>query len=177
MIKDYLFNDRPLLWYMNKAYLLLGGNIGDRLANFEMAKQLLEKQVGKIIRFSSIYETASWGNTDQPDFLNQVLLFETKLTAEQIIEQILSIENRLGRIRTEKNASRTIDIDILFFNEAVIETKTIVIPHPQIQNRNFVLYPLNELASQFKHPVLKKTIHELLLQCNDTLAVNLYKSS
>ena len=158
------------------AYLLLGGNIGDRLANFEKAKQLLEKQVGKIITSSSIYETASWGNTDQPDFLNQVLLIETNLTAEQIMEQILLIESKLGRVRTEKNASRTIDIDILFFNEQIIETKSIIIPHPQIQNRKFVLYPLNELAPDLAHPVLKKTIHELLFQCKDTLAVNLYKS-
>jgi len=161
---------------MNKVYLLLGGNIGDRLVNFEKAKQLLKKQVGKIIGHSGIYETASWGNTNQPDFLNQVLMIETKLTAEQIMEQILSIENKMGRVRTEKNASRVIDIDILFFNEDIIETRSIVIPHPQIQNRNFVLYPLNELAPQLTHPVLKKTIHELLLRCNDTLAVNLYKS-
>ena len=161
---------------MNKAYLLLGGNIGDRLTNLEKAKELLEKQIGKIIKHSSVYETASWGNNDQPDFLNQVLLFETKLTAEQIMEQILFIENKMGRVRSEKNASRAIDIDILFFNEDIIQTKNIIIPHPQIQNRNFVLYPLNELSPQLQHPVLKKTINELLLQCNDALAVNFYKS-
>ena len=160
---------------MNKAYLLLGGNIGDRLTNLEKAKELLDKQGGKIIKHSSVYETASWGNTDQPDFLNQVLLIETKLTAEQIMEQILFIENKMGRVRSEKNASRLIDIDILFFNEDIIKTKSIIIPHPQIQNRNFVLYPLNELSPKLQHPVLKKTIHELLLQCNDALTVNLYK--
>src|SRR5687768_12978729 len=107
---------------MNKAYLLLGGNIGERLVNLEKARELLEMQIGKIIRNSSVYETASWGNTDQPAFLNQVSLIETKLTAEQIMEKILVIEKNLGRIRTEKNASRIIDIDILFFNEEVIET-------------------------------------------------------
>src|SRR5215218_10215346 len=140
---------------MNKVYLLLGGNIGDRPANFQNAKQFLEKQVGKIIKSSGIYETASWGDTDQPDFLNQTLLIETKLTAEQIMEQILSIENRMGRIRTEKNASRIIDIDILFFNEEIIKTKDITIPHSQIQNRNFVLYPLNEMVPGLQHPVFK----------------------
>ena len=160
---------------MNRAYLLLGGNIGNRLDNLERAKHLLEKQVGKVIKDSKVYETASWGNTDQPDFLNQVLLIKTKLTAEKIMEQILLIEKTMGRVRAKKNASRIIDIDILFFNEEVIETKNIIIPHPQIQNRNFVLYPLNELSPQLKHPVLKKTIHELLLQCSDTLAVYIYK--
>ena len=161
---------------MNRAYLLLGGNIGNRLARFKKAKQLLEKQIGKVIKYSRFYETASWGNTDQPDFLNQVLLIETKLTAEKIMEQILFIENIMGRVRSEKNASRIIDIDILFFNEEIIEAKNLIVPHPQIQNRNFVLYPLNELSPQLKHPVLKKTIHELLLQCNDTLDVYIYKS-
>jgi 2-amino-4-hydroxy-6-hydroxymethyldihydropteridine diphosphokinase len=161
---------------MNKVFLLLGGNLGDRPANLERAKHFLSELVGRIINYSSIYETASWGNTDQPDFLNQVLLLETKLTAEQVMEQILFIENKLGRVRKEKNASRVIDIDILFFNEEVIETENLTVPHPQIQNRNFVLHPLNELAPQFMHPSLKKTIHELLLNGNDTLAVNLYRS-
>ena len=160
---------------MNKVYLLLGGNIGNRLDNLERAKHLLEKQVGKVIKDSKVYETASWGNTDQPDFLNQVVLIETKLAAEKIMEQILLIEKTMGRVRAKKNASRIIDVDILFFNEEVIETKNIIIPHPQIQNRNFVLYPLNELSPQLKHPVLKKTIHDLLLQCDDTLAVYIYK--
>lgn len=159
---------------MNKAYLLLGGNIGNRIINLIKARQLLEKEVGKILKYSQVYETASWGNTDQPDFLNQVLLVETNLTAEQIMERILFIEKKLGRVRFEKNASRIIDIDILFFNEEIIETKNIIIPHPEIQNRNFVLYPLNELAPQFRHPIFKKTIHELLLYCDDKLAVNLY---
>src|SRR4026208_2624091 len=130
---------------MNKAYLLLGGNIGNRPANLKKAKHLLENQVGKIVKYSRIYETASWGNTDQPDFLNQVLLIETKLAPAKIMEQILLIEKTIGRVRSEKNASRVIDIDILFFNDEVIETKNIIIPHPEIQNRNFVLYPLNEL--------------------------------
>src|SRR5215211_2630893 len=115
---------------MNKAYLLLGGNIGDRLANLGKAKQFLEKKVGKIVVYSSVYETAPWGNIDQPDFLNQVLLIETELSADQITKQILFIESTLGRVRTEKNASRIIDIDILFFNEEIIETEDVIVPHP-----------------------------------------------
>jgi 2-amino-4-hydroxy-6-hydroxymethyldihydropteridine diphosphokinase len=160
---------------MNRAYLLLGGNIGDRLANLNEARQLLEKQVGEIIESSGVYETASWGKMNQPDFLNQVLLTESALTAEEIMKQILSIENEMGRMRTEKNASRLIDVDILFFNEEIINKDNIIIPHPQIQNRNFALYPLNELAPNLIHPIFKKTIHELLLECDDPLAVNLYK--
>ena len=161
---------------MNKVYLLLGGNINDRLANLNKAGQLLEKQVGKIIKFSGIYETASWGKTNQPDFLNQVIVIESDLTPQQLMEQILSIENKMGRVRTEKNASRIIDIDILFFNEEIIETDSIIIPHPQIQNRIFVLHPLNELSPDLIHPVLKKPVHQLLIECSDALTVNLYKT-
>lgn len=159
---------------MNKAFLLLGGNIGNRFSNLEKAKHFLEVKVGKILSCSQIYETASWGNTDQPDFLNQVLLIETKLTAQQLMQEILSIEKNLGRVRTQKNASRKIDIDILFFNNDIVKTKDITIPHSEIQNRNFVLHPLNEIAPQFEHPLLKKTVNELLLLCNDGLAVHLY---
>ncbi len=160
---------------MNRAWLLLGGNLGDRIYNLEEAKIIIQKKAGNIIKFSSIYETAAWGNINQPAFLNQVIIVETTLTAEETMNEILSIENKLGRIRTQKNAARTIDIDILFYNDDVIKTKNLSIPHPEIQNRNFVLYPLNEISPELLHPVLKKTIHELLLSCNDTLHVQLFQ--
>ncbi len=159
---------------MNKAYLLLGGNIDDRLRNFNKAIELLQYEIGKIIESSGIYETAAWGNLDQPVFLNQVLVIETVLSAEKIMDKILFIENKMGRIRTQKNAPRIIDIDILFYNNKIIKTRNLTIPHPEIQNRNFVLYPLKEIIPQFKHPVLGRTINELFLECNDTLAVKLY---
>ena len=123
MIKDYFRINRLLYQNMNKAYLLLGGNMGNRLANLTTAMQFLEKKVGRIVKSSSIYETASWGNTNQHDFLNQVLLIETELTAEQIMAQILLIENEMGRVRTEKNASRIIDIDILFLMMRLLKQK------------------------------------------------------
>lgn len=158
---------------MNITYLLIGGNVGNRISNLETAINFIEKQIGNIIRRSSIYETDAWGNTNQPDFLNQVLLVQTKLNAAECMQQIFSIENKMGRIRDKKNAPRIIDVDILFFNDEIINESDLIIPHPQIQNRKFVLIPMNELASQLIHPVLKKTINNLLSTCPDTLEVRL----
>lgn len=135
------------------------------------AQKNIERKIGKIVRLSGIYQTAAWGNTKQPDFLNQVIIVETKLTAQKIIKLILEIEEKMGRIRTKKNAPRIIDIDILFHNKDIIEEKDLVVPHAEIQNRKFVLIPLNELSPNFKHPVLRKTIHHLLTICSDPLNV------
>ena len=157
---------------MNTTYLLLGSNMGNSLQQLIKAKKDITQQIGKIIRQSGIYSTAAWGNTNQPDFLNQVIIAETTLTAEQTMQTILYIEKIMGRIRTKKNAPRIIDIDILFFNKEIIATKNLTVPHPQIQNRNFVLVPLNQLSPNFKHPVLNKTIHQLLRICPDQLTVN-----
>ena len=156
---------------MNSAYLLIGGNLGNRAHNLEIARKLIAAGVGKIKIASSVYETASWGITGQPHFLNQVLKIETKLSARELMDTILSIENRMGRIRTEKNAARIIDIDILFFNDDIINTPGLVIPHPEIQNRKFVLIPMNEIASSKVHPVLHQTIKNLLSTSPDTLEV------
>ena len=124
------------------------------------------------MRSSSFYSTSAWGNTNQPNFLNQVIIIDNKLSAEKTMETILEIETKMGRIRTQKNAPRIIDIDILFYNKEIINTKNLVIPHPLMQERNFVMYPLNELSPNFVHPVLKKNIHSLFLTCKDMLAVN-----
>ena len=105
---------------MNTGYILTGGNLGDRLANLQMAKEYLGNETGEIVTSSSIYETEAWGNNDQPDFYNQVHIINTKLSAEQMMEKILKIEEQMGRVRAAKNASRIIDIDLLFFNDAVI---------------------------------------------------------
>lgn len=158
---------------MNIAYLLIGGNVGNRNKNIITAIELLQQQIGNIIKRSSIYETEAWGNTDQPDFLNQVLLAETELNAAECMHQILSIEEKMGRIRSEKNDPRIIDIDILFFNDEIINTPHLTIPHPQIQHRKFVLVPMNELASGLVHPVLNQTINTLLKNCIDPLEVRL----
>ncbi len=125
---------------MNLIYLLIGGNLGSRKENLSIARDFIEKELGKIITASSIYQTASWGITEQPDFLNQVLLVKTKFSAEKTMQLILSIENKMGRIRSEKNASRIIDIDILFFNNDIITKEDLTIPHPEIQNLKFLFH-------------------------------------
>lgn len=127
--------------------------------------------MGLIKRQSKFYQTAAWGKTDQPDFINQVIVVSSKLNAEACIETIFMIEHKMGRIRTEKNAPRIIDIDILFFNKDIIHTALLVVPHPALHERRFVLIPLNELSPLFIHPVLGKTIHALLLKCRDSLNV------
>lgn len=156
---------------MNKAYLLLGSNIGDSEQQLTIAIGHLENSVGKVLRRSSIYSTAAWGNRDQPDFLNQVIIINTELSAIETINSILQIEKNMGRIRTTKNAPRVIDIDILYFNKQVYKSDLLTIPHPEIQNRRFVLVPLNELSPALKHPVLHKTTRQLLAECPDELDV------
>ena len=156
---------------MNKTYLLLGSNMGNSRQQLLQAIKLIKKKIGRVTRQSKLYATAAWGNTNQPDFLNQVIVVETTLAAAELIKNILSIETEMGRIRTVKNAPRIIDIDILFFNKEMIREKDLIVPHPEIQNRRFVLVPLNELSPGLKHPVLKKTIHQLLEACTDTLDV------
>ncbi len=156
---------------MNGIYLIIGGNMGEREKYLFESAIAVEKQIGKIIHQSSIYETASWGNTAQRPFLNQVLYLKTVLSARQVLENCLAIEKQMGRVREIKWGSRTIDIDILFYNEDVIQEDNLKIPHPFIQDRKFVLVPFNEIAPDFIHPVLKKTIHQLLIECKDSLEV------
>lgn len=157
---------------MNTTYLLLGSNMGNSRQQLLQAKKNIQQQIGKIIRQSNLYSTAAWGNTPQPDFLNQVIIVQTKLTAAQTMQSILTIEKKMGRIRNKKNDPRIIDIDILFYNKEIIDNSNLIVPHPQLQNRNFVLVPLNQLSPNFKHPVLNKTIHQLLRNSPDKLTVN-----
>jgi len=156
---------------MNKTYLLLGSNMGNSKHQLAVAAKYIKKSIGSLTRQSSVYQTAAWGKTDQPDFLNQVVVVETKLNAMEVMRAILRIEKDMGRVRTEKNAPRIIDIDILFFNREIILQKDLSIPHPEIQNRRFVLIPLNELSPNLQHPVLKNNIHQLLRDCRDQLNV------
>jgi 2-amino-4-hydroxy-6-hydroxymethyldihydropteridine diphosphokinase len=140
--------------------------------NLETAAALIKERVGKIIKISKIYETEAWGIRDQPAFYNQVLVIESKFSAREVLTAILKIEEEMGRKRTVKNAARIIDIDILFFNEDIVNEQNLVIPHPEIGNRRFVLSPLNEIAPQMIHPVSKKTIQQLLSESKDQLNVN-----
>jgi 2-amino-4-hydroxy-6-hydroxymethyldihydropteridine diphosphokinase len=156
---------------MNKVYLLIGGNMGDRMANLINANKHIEQEIGNIKLKSSIYETAAWGQTNQPDFLNQALLVHTRLEAAELMSKLLSIENLMGRIRTIKLGPRTIDLDIIYFNNDVISTSLITIPHPKLAERKFVLAPLFEIAPDYLHPILNKTNASMLKECGDSLAV------
>lgn len=156
---------------MNKAYLLTGGNIGDRKLHLQQALEHIEQHVGRVTAASGIYETAAWGKTDQAPFFNQALEVNTPLTAEEVLNAVLSIEAAMGRLRHEKFGPRMIDIDILLYNSAIIHEPDLVVPHPELHNRRFALTPLAEIAKDVIHPVYNKTIAILLQQCQDTLPV------
>lgn len=160
--------------FMNKVYLLTGANLGNREKNLETAKSLIEQHCGNISKASAVYETSPWGNTNQPSFLNQALEIQTPMKAKQLIRQILKIEKMMGRVRSEKYGPRIIDIDILLFNDEQHHYPFLKLPHPEIQNRRFALLPLAEIAPAIIHPILKKTIAELLKDCPDPLEVKKY---
>ena len=156
---------------MNSAYLVTGGNMGDRQVQLSYAAKLVEERCGRVIDKSSLYETAAWGKTDQEPFLNQALVLETSLNARDLLNEILYIENLMGRDRIEKYGPRIIDIDIIFFNHQIIREPGLVVPHPEMTRRRFVLEPLAEVIPAYIHPVYYRTVSELLAQCDDTLPV------
>ena len=153
---------------MKVVFLLIGGNLGNKEKNLQTVLQELELNIGNIIKKSSVYETEAWGTDEiQPNYLNQIVVLKTNLLPAQLLEKCLKIENFLGRIRTTKNAARTMDIDILFYENEIISLPQLVIPHPKIIERNFVMTPLQEIAPLFIHPIYNKTIQELYNQCTD----------
>lgn len=156
---------------MNTAILLIGGNLGNRPLLLQQAVQLIEQQAGKVVKLSGLYETAPWGNVQQPDYLNQALQISTPLAPLPLLHTLLNIEREIGRIRQQKWGARVIDIDIIFYNDDVISLPELKIPHPRMQNRQFVLVPLNEILPDWVHPVFQQTVHALLAACDDELPV------
>ena len=158
---------------MNKVYLLLGGNLGDRFLNISEAINAIKQQIGEVVLQSAIYETKAWGITQQPDFLNIAMVVQTKLLPLAVLDATQDIENKLGRTRQENLqwGARTMDIDLLFYNQEIILAERLVIPHPLMALRKFVLLPLEEIAPSFIHPILKQSIYDLNLNCEDELFV------
>jgi 2-amino-4-hydroxy-6-hydroxymethyldihydropteridine diphosphokinase len=164
---------------MNEMFLLLGTNLGDKQENLRQAKILISKELGKIIKESSIYQSQAWGFESKDDFLNQIIVLDIKENnkedekdcAMNLLNTIHTIESKMGRKRenVEQNrySSRIIDIDILYIGNKIIDSPTLKIPHKHIQDRKFTLMPLAEIAANFIHPKLQKTNKELLMCCQD----------
>jgi 2-amino-4-hydroxy-6-hydroxymethyldihydropteridine diphosphokinase len=156
---------------MINVFLLLGSNLGDRHLFLKQAIEHIEKDIAPVLKISSVYETQSWGKTDAPDYLNQVVMLQTDLPAQIILQKILNIEHILGRSRGEKWGPRTIDIDILFYGDAIIDEPGLQIPHPELHKRRFTLAPLAEIAPDLVHPVLRNNILYIKNQLKDNLIV------
>lgn len=153
------------------AYLLLGSNLGNSIKYLSDASKLITQRLGAVTSASSLYQTASWGKLDQPDFINQVIAIETELSPADLLKEVLSIELALGRERNEKWGSRTIDIDILLYGDQIVNESDLKIPHPFLHERRFCLEPLCEIAPKLVHPSLKRSFVDLLNDLSDSLFV------
>lgn len=156
---------------LHRVYLLLGSNVGDRLSHFEKALQKMNEQAGAVKKISSYYETEPWGVVDQGDYLNAAVYLETSLAPEELFERLNRIELEEGRTGKQKYLPRTLDIDILFYDDLVHHSETLSIPHPRLHLRRFVLVPLQEIAPGLVHPEFKMTVTELLDVCADDKTV------
>ena len=152
-------------------FVLSGCNIGDRIQQLSHASDLLQDMGFKVKKHSMIYESAAWGPIKQQDFLNQVLQVSTNLGPHELLEKLLETERAMGRLRTQKWGPRIIDLDLLYYNQEIIRSKDLTLPHPFIPERRFTLMPLDEIAPDFVHPVLKKDQRTLLEECPDSSRV------
>lgn len=153
---------------MHTLVLSTGSNLGDRQENLASAKELITERLGKILKVSHLYESVSWGYQSKNLYYNQCLLIETGLGTDQCLRHILEIEEILGRKRSGKGyADRIIDIDIIYYDNLVLDSNRLKIPHPKLAERKFVLVPLAEILPEFEHPELYLNSLELLRQCSD----------
>jgi len=156
---------------MPSVFLLLGSNEGHSVELLKKVRKEISERIGDIRQASSIYITQAWGKTDQNDFYNQAIRVMTRKWPHTVLDLCLEIEKDLGRHRIEKWGPRTIDIDILFYGERIVNTKDLIIPHPHFEKRNFAIIPMLEIASNFKHPKNQKTIEDIYLESEDELSV------
>lgn len=162
---------------MKNVFLGLGSNLGERIQFIENAiKEIKNIEGTSVIKSSLIYDTEPWGNINQDNYLNSVLEIETDLQADELLTQLKLIEKKTGRSENKRWLEREIDIDILFYGNEIIENDFVKIPHIQIEKRKFVLIPMAEIAPEFIHPELKKSVSRLLKETDDNLKVNVYQT-
>ena len=161
---------------MKKVFLGLGSNLGDKRKNLDEAKIRIEESIGKIVNCSSVYQTEPWGFKSENDFLNMVICVETNLHPSGLLGRILMIESQMGRTRCDNQySSREIDIDILLYENEIVDEIALKIPHPKLHERRFVLVPLCEIGSEIIHPVLNQSVESLLKSCKDKSKVRKFK--
>jgi len=153
----------------NSVVILLGANLGDKKAMFAQVEKYIDENIGETICKSALYESSPWGFESKDDFINQVLIVKTDFSAHDVLLRCQAIENKCGRIRHENAGyeSRTIDIDILYYNNDIVDTEDLVIPHPLLHKRRFTMVPLVEVLSDYVHPIFLKSNAQLLEECND----------
>jgi 2-amino-4-hydroxy-6-hydroxymethyldihydropteridine diphosphokinase len=157
---------------MNEVFLSLGGNIGQRQQNLREALGHIQSKLGILEAISSVYETQAWGSSSQKLYLNQVVRMRSHLSPQNLLAGIAAIEQSFGRVRgNDRNADRSMDIDILFYNQEIIDTDEIQVPHPRLHLRKFVLIPLCEIDPAYHHPLFGRNIQQLLADCGDSLLV------